>query len=333
MIMLVNAMIVLVVELFVCFVVGCAITCVLMKKSMGLCANTIVGFLSCQIIFEILTLICYKQEWSLTKLTIIWYIFLGGILILSMLSARKEIYAHIRAFFIKLGKNPGITIVSIVVILAVCYYVMINSQITEDSRYYIGIVNTTLSTDSLFKYNPYHGLAIDGIYLRRALATYEIHSAAICKVTGIHPLILTKVMRACENVLLFAMAVYLGAKVIFGESGEKKAYIAVPITLILQFDFAGSIFTNATFLLTRAYEGKAFSACVIALFAMYLSVTLVQKKEKKIGWIMLITLWGSAAISSSAAMVALAEYMIFTVPFFLYTKSKKKIKEDSNGNY
>ena len=52
----------------------------------------------------------------------------------------------------------------------------------------------------------------DSWYLRRALATYEIHSAMLCSVFQIPALVVTRITRACENVILTSMAVYLFGK-------------------------------------------------------------------------------------------------------------------------
>lgn len=105
---------------------------------------------------------------------------------------------------------------------AMCYYVSINGEMNDDSTYYIGLINTTLTSGRLYKFNAYTGEQVHSLYLRRALVTFDINTAVACKIYHIHPLVITRITRASLNMILTAGAVYLIGRNLFQE--EKDAF-------------------------------------------------------------------------------------------------------------
>ena len=75
----------------------------------------------------------------------------------------------------------GITIIAV---LIVCWYTTLNGELNDDSLYYIGVVNTTVTTDTMFQYNAYTGVAMPSHYFRRVLVTFEINAAVVCRILG-----------------------------------------------------------------------------------------------------------------------------------------------------
>ena len=216
----------------------------------------------------------------------------------------------------KIRANKGIVIVGAVVVLLFCYYVSINGESNEDARYYIGLMTTSVDTDSLFRYNVYNGYQGDSLYLRRALATFEIHGAVLCQITKIHPLVLARVFRASQNVILTSAIVYLCSKELLvrdEEQKESKAIVTVVFFWMLQMIFADTIYTPAAFLLYRAYEAKAYTANMLVLLGLYLSIKYTSEKNIRGFILLIIFLWGSMALSTSAFIVTVAECMLLLV--------------------
>ena len=100
-------------------------------------------------------------------------------------------------------------------LFAMCYYVSINGEMNDDSTYYIGLINTTLTSGRLYKFNAYTGEQVHSLYLRRALVTFDINTAVACKIYHIHPLVITRITRASLNMILTAGAVYLIGRNLF----------------------------------------------------------------------------------------------------------------------
>ena len=288
--MVLRAILALIVDLVVCYLCGEFVLRNFYKKIHHPFTNILIGFLICQSAFEVITLCCYFMGRGLAAVTYIWLGFAGIVLLLGVGTLVRETFCNRRGA----GKDTSFgiwskcenrtpIIVAVLAVIAFCYYVSINGETNADSRYYITLVNTTLNTGTLFQYNPYNGVYGNSWYLRRALATYEIHSAVLCSIFQIPALVVTRITRACQNVILTSMTVYLlGSRVLWrGKSSDmqqietakvtsvqaKSCYLVV-LFLLFQLVYAGTYPSSAMFFLIRAYEGKAFSANLLVLLTM-----------------------------------------------------------------
>jgi hypothetical protein len=285
------------------------------KKIRHILTNVLVGFVLCQVVFEVITLACYFLGKGLAEVTICWLAVAG---IMSVFGMNTHIRDKKRSGNRKKHGKWTAVKVTVAFVGVFCYYVSVNGEINADSRYYISLVNTTVNTGTLFQYNPYNGIYGNAWYLRRALATYEIHSAMLCSVFRIPALVVTRITRACENVILTSMAVYmLGSKVLWkGSTGSfvRSCYL-VDLFLVFQLVYAGTYSSSASFFLFRAYEGKALTANFLVLFTLYLCAEFIRNREKKYMLLLFLVLWSGAAISSSAIVVIGAELMIFLAAY------------------
>jgi uncharacterized membrane protein len=263
----------------------------------------------------VVTLACYFLGKGLAEVTICWLAVVG---IMSILGIIAQIRDKKRSGSRQKNEKWIAVMVTVAVVGVFCYYVSVNGELNADSRYYISLVNTTVNTGTLFQYNPYNGIYGNAWYLRRALATYEIHSAMLCGVFRIPALVVTRITRACENVILTSMTVYLlGSRVLWKDSTEKfvRSCYLVDLYLVFQLIYAGTYSSSASFLLFRAYEGKSLAANFLVLFTMYLCAEFIRNREWKYFLLLLLVLWSSAAISSSAIVVIAAEVMIFLTAY------------------
>jgi hypothetical protein len=205
----------------------------------------------------------------------------------------------------------------------------VNGELNDDSRYYIALVNTTLNTKTLFRYNPYNGIGGGAWLTRRATATFEIHSAMLCYFFRIPALVITRIVRASQNVILTSMAVYLcGKSILFWNDGKamEKSCKLVIVNLILQMMFAGTAYTNATFLLFRAYEGKSFTANVLVLFTLYVCVEIMRQKKKRNLPLLFILIWSAIAISSSGMVIIPIEAVLLLISFAFTQLVRKRME-------
>ena len=216
-------------------------------------------------------------------------------------------------------------------LFAMCYYVSINGEMNDDSTYYIGLINTTLTSGRLYKFNAYTGEQVHSLYLRRALVTFDINTAVACKIYHIHPLVITRITRASLNMILTAGAVYLIGRNLFQE--EKDAFLKAGtftwIALACNFLFDNTIYTSAAFLLHRAYEGKAYAGNMLLLFTIYLCILYIRQRDKWNCIYLILTLWACIAISSSAIMVTGAACGVLLIPV-VFEKLIRRIKRDKN---
>lgn len=284
------------------------------KRNIGL--QLIVGFLLYQIIFQICALPFIWQKKSLTELAYFWIAFLAILFGLIILKYYKVIESDIICLLQEMKAIPEIYLGLLIIIVIMCWYTSLNGELNDDSLYYIGLVNTTLTTDSIYCYNAYTGMALPSLYARRMFVTFEINAAVLCKIFEVHPIVLMRIFRGCLNVILTNISIYLLGRLAFkGEYNRKKALAVTGVSMLLYFTMNDTIYTNAEFFLHRTYEGKAYAGNVLVYITIYVCIQFMENRRKQYLVLMLVIVWGALAISSSAVMVCLTAIAILMGAF------------------
>ena len=190
-------------------------------------------------------------------------------------------------------------------------------------------MTTSVDTDTMFKHNVYNGYKVGALYLRRVLATFEMHSAVLSQLFQIHPLLIARILRACQNVILTSGAVYLCGKTIFWKADRQaaeKSLMGVVVFWFMQLPLANTIYTPSTFVLYRAYEAKAFTAHFVVLFGLYLCVNVLREWNYRMLLLLVVFVWGSMALSFSAMLVAGIECVVLLLPILgmRWVKNRKR---------
>ena len=308
MIMIIKAIGVLLLDIAIYYIIGTAITERFKNRiKRNVAFQTVIGFIVYQIIFQICAIPFIWLKRSLTELTFVWTALITVIIIVAAVKARKRIpedFCLVKRILKEHRLLMGITIIAV---LIVCWYTTLNGELNDDSLYYIGVVNTTVTTDTMFQYNAYTGVAMPSHYFRRVLVTFEINAEVVCRILGVHPIIIMRIFRGNLNVILTALTIALiGTTVFCNEKTVEKSAILVCVSMALYFIADSTMYSNATFFLTRTYEGKAYAGNVLIYFMIYLCICLMQTKKKTYLLLIGLLIWGCSAISSTAAMVSIA---------------------------
>lgn len=315
--MVIKALLVVLIELMVCYLLGLFINKCILKRKTNIIDSALIGFFAYQIICQVMTRACYFTTGVVHQLSYLWVALVVILSILSIVVCKERLKLDAQCVWQTISEEKATYGIMFLVVAAFCYYVAINGETNADSQYYIALVNTTAATDTLYKFNPYNGFESDAFFLRRALASFEGHSAILCQLSGLHALVITRITRAVQNVIMTSGAVYLWGCNLFSKdvtNKNKKVCALVGVYLALQMVFACNYYTNATFFLQRAYEGKAFAGNVVLLYVLYLSRQFVCTKDKKQLLVLGIAFWGSIALSSSAMFLVPAAAAIVIIP-------------------
>ena len=177
MIMIIKAIGVLFLDIAIYYVIGTAITERFKNRiKRNVAFHIIIGFIVYQIIFQVCAIPFIWLKRSLTELTFVWTALITVIVIVAVVKARKRIpedFCFVKKILKEHRLLMGITIIAV---LIVCWYTTLNGELNDDSIYYIGVVNTTVTTDTMFQYNAYTGVAMPSHYFRRVLVTFEINA-------------------------------------------------------------------------------------------------------------------------------------------------------------
>ena len=163
---------------------------------------------------------------------------------------------------------------------------------SADAAYYVGSVTTNLATDSISSFDPYTGKALDFFNIRYVFSMYPAANAVLCRLTGLHPLVVTKVILCMMTVVLSYLVYAQIGKALLKE--KQMVWVLLCFISVVNLNFH-TIFSNASFLLTRGYEGKAVLCNIILPFLFYLGLRMYQEKNGKRVWL-LFFMTGVAAI-------------------------------------
>lgn len=317
MILIGKTLLLLVFELIIEYLFGTMLSKLVLKKASNPGMNLLVGFMAYQALFQVLSLAVTLTTGVLHHLTFAWCVCLLVVVPLSIWVGKDIVKQQFLEVIQIVKRHKMLVLLTVGVVVAFCYYVSINGERNADAQYYIALMTTSIETDSLFRYNVYTGLEMESLYLRRALATFEIHSAVLSQLCGIHPLLVARIFRVCQNVILTSVAVLLCSKTLFWrkeKDGVEKALLTLIVFWMVQIPLANTIYATATFLLYRAYEAKAFTANFVVLFGLYLCIKLLRERSIRVLIFVGIFLWGCMALSTSALVVAGVECGLLLLP-------------------
>lgn len=320
MLLILKALLLLVLELIIEYLLGTMLVKLVLKTAENPCLNLMMGFMAYQALFQVMSLTFTFTTRVLHHLTIAWGAILLVLVPLSFWVGKDIIKKHVLNCIKIVKCNKELFLLFVIVTAAFCYYTSINGERNDDAQYYVALMTTSVQTDSLFQYNVYTGQEMDSLYLRRALATFEIHSAVLSQMFQIHPILVARIFRACQNVILTSIAVLSCASALFWRKDAEcieKSLLTTVVFWALQMPFANTIYTPAAFLLYRTYEAKAFTANFVVFFGLYLCVKALREQNRKYLIFIAFYLWGSMALSTSAMVVAFTECGLLLVPVWL----------------
>lgn len=259
------------------------------------------GFISELAVFQVLFLLFYKLDKNLVDLTWASSIILFVIASLSLILSFKTI---------KKITLPKFDLGFLVFALFGVYMVaMRNLQGVNDGddAFVIGNALTTLTTNSFYKIDYYTGKLISSeSYSRHMLASNSIYIAYLAKVTFIHPTILAHRILGSFILILHNAVIYNISILLFDDKKEKyRSIFASFVSLMTIWDFH-SYLTDSTFILSRAWQGKAqFVALSIPLSIMLLLMIGENIGKKKIHYALIFVLCFASVAMTPAAIVLL----------------------------
>lgn len=150
-----------------------------------------------------------------------------------------------------------------------------------DDSYYV--VQSVLAdqTGVLNRIRPYTGLSTD-LDIRHALATLPLWEAYIARMTGIHAAIVAHTLLPLVLIPLTYLCYFeIGRKLL----GAKNIRLPIFMVLVSIMQIWGntSIYTNATFFLTRTWQGKSVLANLVLLVQIWLLLEIFDERASDRG--------------------------------------------------
>ena len=287
---------------FIPFCLGTVISSQIDEKYNTVGNTLVFGFLSELAVFQVLFLLFYKLDRTLTELTWVSSIILvlASIVFLIIFIVRKD---HKK---IKLPKfDLGFGVFALFTIYMI---VMRNLQGVNDGddAFVIGNALTTYTNDVFYKVDYYTGFTITSdSFKRHLLASNPLFIAYLAKVTFIHPAILAHRVLGSFYLLLHNAVIYNISMLLFEKDKAKyRSLFASFVSLLTIWDFH-SYLTDSTFFLSRTWQGKSMFCSLGIPVAILLLLMIGECKGKKNSLFAAATVLAVACIAMTPASIYL----------------------------
>ena len=247
------------------------------------------------------------------------------LLAISRFFAKKEDGSQLRKIRSKETREEGL--LWLMVLILIGFQMVMAFTLTSfdgDDAYYV--VQSVLAdeTDTLYRIRPYTGLST-GMDLRHSLAVFPIWVAYIARMSGVHATIVAhSVLPLVLIPITYWIYLEIGKKLL--KKDKQKLPVFMIFICILQIFGNVSIYTNATFFLTRTWQGKSLLANVVLPAIIWLVLWIFDSdgydKEYRIGLWILLVLTNFVAAMSSTASVFLAAMLIGVTGLVLGIREK-----------
>ena len=269
--------------------------------------NTLVfGFISELAVFQVLFLLFYKLDRTLTELTWVSSVILvlTSLFFLILFIVRKG-YKKIKLPKFDLGFG-------VFALFTVYMIVMRNLQGVNDGddAFVIGNALTTYTNDVFYKVDYYTGFTIaSNSFKRHLLASNPLFIAYLAKVTFIHPAILAHRILGSFYLLLHNAVIYNISMLLFDKEKIKyRSLFASFVSLLTIWDFH-SYLTDSTFILSRTWQGKAMFCALGIPLAILLLLMIGECKGKN-------NMLFAAAVVLAISCIAMTPASIYLLTLF-----------------
>lgn len=292
----------------------------LIKKKSDIWTTLGMGFFVYYGMFQLVALPCIFTKQSLTLLTILWGIVIAIMIALGIFQLIKrpknstklgERFTEVKDFF----WNEKMYFLVVALVLVQCFVAASSSYVGWDTAYYIGNINTTLYTDTMYIYNGTTGLPEWTMPIRYALSSFYMNTAVWCRYFGLEAILAQKYVMAIICQLMTNLFAYLVLRKLC--SSKKKIAWTMCIYMVCNYMFS-TTYSTAGFLLERGYEAKAFCANVLVLAVFYGYLNLRKNVKEKKKWIDFFTILAATIPVSMSGIVSIPvlAFVLLVLLFF-----------------
>ena len=273
--------------------------------------SLIIGCFLYYIIFNFIALPMKLLFRPLSELALLW-LFIVIIIFIFLFWKNYNYIKRTLIYGIKLIKRRPLLCIGFFALFAI-QFIYIGSQSSwiigvTDDRYYIGDIATSVFTNTIQQYDAITGKKLAVLSPNYLLQMYTVHSAVVCKVTGIPPLVENKWVLVGVWLILINCSYLLWGQLLFRDNDKKLILFLTTVTWIIYCQRKINVST-AAFLVYRTAEGKNILANLIVPFLIYLFARIVLSQGKRENWYLLFI--------SVVASYCLVMSSVFLLPLLL----------------
>ena len=314
---LLKAAVVLIVN-FILYLSFGSFFCIGKDKKWSAALTAAVGFFAYYALFALICLPIMFTYRPLSLLSHIWVVPCVAAPVLSVILYRRQWGKKIRQIMDETKAHKVFAAVIIAVTALTVILTAITYNFTLDAAYYVANVTTNVDTNMINVYDAFTGSWQDHFELRYVFATYYALDSVVCCLTGLPPLVETKIVMSIVVMVIVNMLYVSVSLKMFEE--HRSALLMYILMSAVNFLFI-SIYTTSNFLMTRTYEGKTIvgNISLVVIFVLYMLIV-TEGVDKGIYLKLFIVCLGTATVSSTANMVVPAQVCVLFLPYAVLHK-------------
>lgn len=265
-------------------------------------------------IFELVYIPFFALGLSFSLMTAVYFVLISAVAIAGLFLASKMPKLP-KAPREKLSKTE---LVFVLVTAAIIIWQILRTTLgggtwNIDDAWYLGIANTAMYTDDIFRTDPTIGTAYNyfenmGSYLSYVFSPWPLFLAMFAKLFSFHVLVLARTVLPGFLIIIFYFVIYRLVRFFFREDRE-KIILAMMLLSVFYEICAVAMNLRFTWIICYPWMGKAFGPsviCPIALFFFMLTEDEEDAVRRK--WLWFGCFLANAAgctVASSSAEIAL----------------------------
>lgn len=307
------------------------------RAEQGAVLTYLVGMFYEWAVFEVVAVPCIMLKTSLTIVTVIWCAVMGITCLaeLFLLIRRKEylIYKQKWLDFMEICKKStrlcrGLFVLMVFLIGFQMYmYFFYQHTDTDDARFIANAV-AAWDSDTMLLTHPNTGEILDepiGELKKDAVSPWMIYIAMLAGLVFIHPTILAHTVLPVFLVGMGYGAYWLAGNALLKRDLTKTSLFVVLVCIFNMFGYT-SLYTGATFFLTRIWQGKSVVAGVIIPFVFALMLLMeADYANKRWNAIILIVTSASCLLSGMGLIFSALMVGCFVSVYALQKRSFKSL--------
>lgn len=203
------------------------------------------------------------------------------------------------------------------------YMAFTRASFDGDDAYYVVHSLAAQQLDTMYRNNPFLGRSAP-LDFRHCMAAFPMWVAYVGRMSNIHSTIVSHSVIPLLALPLTYLVYYQAGRVLLRSRKDMLPVFMIVMALLQMFGNV-SIYTNETFLMTRSWQGKSWTANFIIPLVICLFLWLFAKEQERrdhVLWVLLsLTNWSAGLFSSMA--VFLCAILTGMIAFLLAVRERK----------
>ena len=261
------------------FIIGNGMTYRMRIQSIGM--GCVFGWVIMLASYEIAAVPAVFLKSSLTILSVVYSAVLGGMAVVALVYLIRNRFAkRIKERWMKQKHKVNPYLVIALVLLGLQFAVAVFGMHTDaDDAYYVGTATTSVTTDTLYAYEPDNGLPYTYWPTRYIFSALMTLWAYISKITSLHPLAIAHTIIPVIFIGMFYIICWNIGKILL-KNEEHRALFFLFLNVFNVFGYS-SVYTQPSFLEFRIWQGKAMLPNFIFPILIYLFLYMVKMKKEE----------------------------------------------------